>query len=116
MGLSDLWEGFAATVKEGVGELARNTVGDFIPQAQADATAFLNASGEKLRKWGDLLANGQISADEFEFLLGSQRDLAKMHALTALGLTATRLERFRTGLISLIVKSAFGVIGIGGPV
>ena len=113
MPFSDMWEGFAETVKEGVGDLAKNTVGDLIPQAQADAAAFLQSSGEKLRKWGDLLANGLITPDEFEFLLGSQRDLAKMHALTALGLAATRLERFRTGLISLIVKSAFGVIGIG---
>ena len=113
MAFSDVWDNFTEQVRTGVGDLAQNTVGDFVPQAEADATAFLNSSGEKLRKWGDLLANGLITPEEFEFLLGSQRDLAKMHALTALGLAATRLERFRTGLISLIVKSAFGVIGIG---
>ena len=52
MAFSDLWEGFATTVKDGVAELAKNTVGDFIPQAEADAAAFLNSSGESCANGG----------------------------------------------------------------
>ena len=112
MAFSDLWDNFSVSVKEGLPDLTQNTIGGFLPQAEADAVAFLEATGKKLRRWGDLLAEQQITVKEFEFLLVSQRDLATLHALTATGVALTRIERFRTGIISLILKSAFSVIGL----
>ncbi len=112
MSLSDNWEDFVATVRSGVTELAKNTLGGALDQAKADAESFLETAKPKLRRWADALANGQITREEFEFLVGTQRDLASLHAITALGMIKTRVERFRTGLISLVVNSAFGAIGL----
>ena len=113
MAFSDSWADFADNIKNGAGDLAEKTFGDFIPQAQSDAAAFLESVGEDLRRWGDLLAQGDLKPLEFKSLVKGQKALAEMQALTAIGILKTRVDHFRTGLISLIVKSAFGVIGIG---
>lgn len=112
MSLSGNWNAFIEAVEEGLKTLAKNTVLDALDQAKADAKAFVNDSEESLRRWGDALAQGKITKDDFEYLVGGQKDLAKLHALKAVGLNQVRLERFRTGLISLIVGSAFDAVGI----
>lgn len=112
MAFADLWDDFAQTVRLGLKDLAQNSLGGALDQAEADAAAFLAAAKPKLARWADALAQGAITAEEFDFLVKSQRDLARLHALTALGLAVTRLERFRTGLISLVVNSAFKTIGL----
>lgn len=89
-----------------------NPVQEAFDQAEADAKAFTSGSGDALRLWGDALAQGRITKEDFEYLVGGQKDLAKMHALKAVGVTQARLERFRTGLISLIVNSAFEAVGV----
>lgn len=112
MSLSDSWDNFIVAVQDGLKTLAKNTVQDALDQAEADAKAFVKDSEESLRRWGDALAQGKITKEDFEYLVGGQKDLAKMHALKAIGVTQARLERFRTGLISLIVSSAFDAIGL----
>lgn len=112
MSLSGLWDEFAASVKSGVAGLAKNTVGDVLQQANTDAEAFLATSKQALRRWGDLLAEGKITSEDFEFLVRGQSSLAKLLALQSLGVTQARLERFRTGLISLVVSSAFKTLGL----
>ncbi len=112
MSFSDLWDNFTGTFEGGLEELARNTVGDAVEQARADSRAFLERSRESLRRWGDALAQGTISKDDFEFLVRGQKDLAQMHALKAVGLAVTKIERFRTGLLSLIVNSVFTTVGL----
>ena len=112
MSLSGSWNSFINAIEEGLKTLAKNTVQEALEQAEADAKAFVENSEESLRRWGDALAQGKITKDDFEYLVGGQKDLAKMHALKAVGITQARLERFRTGLISLVVGAAFDAIGI----
>ncbi|UWS79098.1 hypothetical protein N1037_17830 [Phaeobacter sp. G2] len=112
MSLSGSWEDFIDAVQDGLKTLAKNTVQEALDQAETDAKVFVKNSEESLRRWGDALAQGKITKDDFEYLVGGQKDLAKMHALKAVGVTQARLERFRTGLISLIVSSAFDVVGL----
>ena len=112
MAFNDFWDDFGQTVRLGLKDLAQNSLGGGLEQAQADAEAFLTAARPKLARWADALASGALTLEEFEFLVQSQRDLAKLHALTAIGLAVTRLERFRTGLISLVVNAALKTIGL----
>ena len=111
MSMTEKWDTFEHAVLEGAKALAKNTVKDAIDQAEADAKAFLNDSKESLLRWTESLAQGNITREEFEYLVEGQQDLAKMHALKAVGLSHIGLERFRRGLISLIVSSAFDAIG-----
>lgn len=106
-----LWDEYSGAVQGGLDELARNTVGGAVAQARSDASAFLDASRTAFERWLTALAEGALSREDFEFLVRGQKDLARLNALTAVGLAQTRLERFRTGLISLLVSSAFKVVG-----
>jgi hypothetical protein len=112
MSLSDNWEEFIKAVQDGLKTLAKNTVQEALDQAETDTKAFVKDSEAALRRWGDALAQGKITKEDFEHLVGGQKDLGKMHALKAVGVTQARLERFRIGLISLIVSSAFDAIGL----
>jgi hypothetical protein len=49
-----------------------------------------------------------MSKREFQDLVKGEKDLAKLHALTEAGIATARLERFRSGLITLVIDSAFG--------
>ena len=104
------WSKFVDAVGDGVEVLAKNTFKDFVSEAKEDTEAFWEDSEETFKRWVDALVTGKLTKDEFEFLVGMRADLAKMHALTAVGVSATRIERFRTGVISLFTKSIFDTL------
>lgn len=112
MSFEQSFDQFVQAVISGVRTLASSAIGEALDQAESDSKAFMAESEEKLRRWLHALKDGQLSRDEFEFLVASQGDLAKMHALKAVGVTQARLERFRTGLKSLVVNAAFEAFGI----
>jgi hypothetical protein len=60
-----------------------------------------------LRRWTKLLAQGDLSKDDFEWLVAGKKDLAEMEALKQTGLALVRLERFQNALISLVIDTAF---------
>lgn len=94
-------------VKGSIAELAKNTVGDFVDQATSDFGDFARETKVKLESWAQAAANGQLSRDELALLIEMRTANLELHALTALGLAQVRLERFRKGVISLLVRSIF---------
>jgi hypothetical protein len=100
---------FTRTVIAGVPDLARDTLGDFPQAATQDANAFLTEARKDLKRWTKLLAQGKINQQDFTDLVEAKRALAEIHALTQTGIALARLERFRTGLIDLVVNTAFDV-------
>ena len=90
-------------LKEAIAELAVKTVGDFVDQAQQDFSDFVADTKEKLAAWTKAAAEGLLSKDEFTMLVRMRAANAEMHALPALGIGQTRLERFRQGVISILV-------------
>jgi hypothetical protein len=112
MGLSDKFGVFEDAVKAGLSGLATGTLKDAGGDIRADAEAFLRASAEDLKRWGDALAQGILTKADFEFLLKSQADLAKMLALSHRGTSKARIGIFKRDLTSLILRAAFMAIGI----
>ena len=104
------FEKIFSTIKDGVAELAKNTVGDFADQAKSDADDFLTESRENLKRWTQAASEGKLTKPEYEFLLQMQVSVGKMHALKAAGVGIQRLNRFREGVISLVIKSVFSAI------
>lgn len=92
-------------VRVGLIDLARNTAGEFVDQATQDGAALLENSKENLARWTEALAEGKLTPSEFAYLVKMQIDLAELHALTGVGLAQTKIERFRKGLISLVVNA-----------
>lgn len=100
---------FTKAVESGAKTLAGNTLKEFLTQAQLDVKDFLNKEKENFQKWTDQLAKGELTQNEFESLVRGERDLAALLALTNAGIAAARLQRFRDGLIDLVINSAFKI-------
>ncbi|QLQ18874.1 MAG: hypothetical protein HZT43_09645 [Exiguobacterium profundum] len=78
-------------------------------QAIKDTEVFLRDTRDRLERWTRMLARGDIDRDEFELLVAARRTNMKMHALMA-GVTQNALERFRSGLVSLLIDCVFDII------
>ena len=100
------YDAFLASIKSGVMELAKTEAGGFIEEAKTDANAYLDKMKVDLEKWTKQLVDGDLSREEFEFLLGSKKDLLEMKALADVGLAKQRVENIVNGTLDIIVKAA----------
>ena len=97
-------------LKQEIATLAKTTVKNYTKQAVADGKQFLEETEEKLRRWTLLLASKQLTTEDFEWLVLSQKDLAKMEALKQSGLALARVDAFRTSLMNLIIDTIFDLL------
>ncbi len=100
---------FLTTLKQGIAQLAADSFRDAKRAAQADGEAFLRKSESDLERWTDLLVDGKLTQEEFEFLVMGRKDVIEMKALEAAGLAAVRVDRFRNAVLRLVVDTAFSV-------
>ncbi len=104
------WDAFLDTLTQGTRDLAEATLDGVTDQAIKDARSFASFSETKLKKWSKALSEGQIDREDFDFLVSGLASLAKLHALTAKGITAKKLDNFRAALLSLVVDSVFDLV------
>jgi hypothetical protein len=100
---------FLDAIEEGLKELAKKTLKGFKDEAVTDGKAFLDASKDDLKRWTKLLAQGELSQDDFEWLVLGRKDVAELYALKQAGLALVRIDRFKNALLSLIIDTAFDV-------
>jgi hypothetical protein len=98
------------TLKTEVTNLALLTVNNYKSEATADALNMLNMMKENLSTWTIELADGMISAKDFEFLVLGQKELIEMIALKQAGLAMIQVDEFKNGILNLIVKTVIGLI------
>jgi hypothetical protein len=103
------FDDYIQAIREGVKVLTKDTFGDFLKEADVDAKAYLEKIKVKLNEWTIELAENKISQDDFKDLVEAQKDLAAIHALTQAGAALVKCERFRSGLIELVINKAFEV-------
>jgi len=101
----DFWK----TLKAGLEELALKNWNEVKGAAVADGKAFFDQTKADLERWTKLLAAGELTKEDFEWLVAGKKDLAEMQALKNAGLALVRLEKFQNALISLVVNTAFEV-------
>lgn len=100
---------FVDAVKDGAKGFAQEIFGGYQESARDDAQAFLDKTKADLEKWTKMLAQGEISKQDFTDLVQAKEALAKIHMLTQEGLALTKLERFRRDLINLVIEKAFTI-------
>lgn len=93
------------SIKDGIVDLAKKEAKGFLEETRKDGEAFLKVIAEDLKRWSELVAKGKLTVDEFEFLLGANRDLAKMKALKAKGLAKARVDRIVDGILGVITDA-----------
>jgi len=98
---------FFETLKTELGEFAEYSWKSYKTAAIKDGKAFLEKSKADLERWTNMLAKGDLTRDDFEWLVVGKRDLAELVALKNKGLAKVALDRFVNGLIDTIVSTAF---------
>lgn len=82
----------------------------YVKQAENDAQKMLNSIEEKLKRWTIELSIGQISKDDFAWLVYSQVELTEMFALKEAGLGEIEIDKFKKDVVDIIVKVVFQVL------
>ncbi|WP_417558502.1 hypothetical protein [Mesoflavibacter zeaxanthinifaciens] len=77
--------------------------GDLKNEAKKDIEQFLADSEVKLKRWTELLANGDITLEDYEWLIKSQKDLMLMQALHSAGVNKISLGHFKNKVIKTII-------------
>lgn len=103
------FDNFIEAIEEGIKELAKKTLKGFKEEAVSDTRDFLEASKDDLHRWTNLLAKGELSQDDFEWLVMGRKDVAELYALKRAGLALVRLDRFKNALLNLVIDTAFDV-------
>ncbi len=96
-------------LRKGVKKLAEELLAGLESDALSDMNAFLKKSEKDLQRWTYLLATRVITKQDFTDLVQAKKALAELHELTRAGVTVTKLDRFRAGLISLLIDTAVKV-------
>jgi hypothetical protein len=98
---------FNAALKAELVEFAQYSWNAYKDAAVQDGESFINKSKADLERWTKMLATGDLTADDFEWLIVGKKDLAELVALKQKGLAKVALDRFVNGLIDTIVSTAF---------
>ena len=79
---------------------------DYKSSAVNEANEFVRNTREDLKRWSLALAKGQLTSDDFAWLVESKRDIFHLEALKQAGLSKVAIGRFINGVIDLIVTTA----------
>ena len=90
-------------LKTALAELFGEKWNDLKSEAKKDIEQFLEDSKEKLKRWTELLANGDITLEDYEWLIKSQKDLMLMQALHSAGVNKISLGHFKNKVIKTII-------------
>lgn len=99
-------------LKDQVVNLAGISLAKYENEAKKGALLFLNEIKEKLARWTLLLADRQLTTDDFEWLVNSQKQLMEMHALSQAGLAAIRVDQFKNSVMNMVVDTIFSFVKI----
>lgn len=99
-----------AQLKQGIEQLAKKNVKDYIKQANSDGQKILSMMEDDLKIWTAQLANQEMSKADFRDLVLGQKDTLKIVSLKEAGLAAVQADRFKQGVFELIINTLTSVI------
>ncbi|WP_430412403.1 hypothetical protein [Kordia sp.] len=83
---------------------------DLKSESKKDVQDFLDASKEKLERWTLFLASGAITADEYKWLIESQKDLVVLKGLYTAGVSKIKLGHLKNSILNTVVNTALGIV------
>ena len=90
---------------EDVTDVIKEKLGEFADEGKADIQIFLEASKENVKRWAGLVATGELTLNDLEWLLKSQKDLLLLTALYQAGVSKITLGRLKNTIIKTIVRT-----------
>ena len=100
------------SLKSGVEGVAKDSLNDYLTEAKADGVTALNNLKASLQTWAQEVENGSMTAEDLEFLLKGEEGLDEMVALKQAGLAAVHIDKFRNGLINMVISTLTGLIKV----
>lgn len=98
------------TLKKGIVDLAEKDLKDYIAAATKDGKDVLNAMKDDLKRWTKLLADGDLTPDDFKDLVLGQKDNLELVALKQSGLAEITADQFKNDLFDMITNTVIGLI------
>ncbi|MEM7281022.1 MAG: hypothetical protein AAF438_05280 [Pseudomonadota bacterium] len=100
------FDDFLREITRGANLLANRTFKRGRDEAKKIIKGHLDNSEERLKRWARLLANGELSEDEFKLLVNNQVTLGRMRLRTIRVIGKKAALQFRDNLRSLILDAA----------
>jgi hypothetical protein len=97
-------------LKTGIAGLAKDTVNEFVSDAKKDGSTILSSIEDDLKRWTNLLKQGDLTKADFEWLVLGKKDSLKMAALENTGLAMIRVDAFKTSVLNLVVDTVLKLI------
>ncbi len=98
------------TLKTGVTEIAKKSIGNYLSQAQTDGHGLIEMMKTDIQKWTQQLANGTLSKDDFEYNLLGEKDGIAMNALKEAGFAEIAVDQFKKDILDLVKDTVFNLI------
>lgn len=92
------------SLKKELKTIVANSYKDIKPQLEKDLATFFQTSKEKLERWIVLFSAGDLTEEEFEWLLKSQLDLTALQALQTAGISKIKLNTIKNNIIKMIIQ------------
>jgi hypothetical protein len=104
------WEDFIHGIVDDTGKLAKTELVDLVNIAATDGEAFTHKQGEKMKRYIQQLADGEITKDEFQGYMVDLQDLMKIEALKMSVAAKARAQRIAEGIQSMIIDKLIALI------
>ncbi|WP_018616626.1 hypothetical protein [Segetibacter koreensis] len=92
-------------LETGAESLANEMFQDYMSQAKKDAQDAIDSMKADIQRWVIEVENGALTKEDLEFLLQEETELDEMKALKQAGLAAIQIDKFKNGLINMILKT-----------
>lgn len=99
------FEAFLKTLKEDLREIAREYGQSYADDIIESGTNFAQKKRDDLIRRSEQLRSGELSPEDFKWLLESDQDLLEMKALEQKGLSGVQLHRIRNAILSTLATS-----------
>lgn len=83
---------------------------DLKAESKKDVEDFLKASKVKLERWTLFLADGSITAEEYKWLVESQKDLVVLKGLYTAGVSKIKLGHLKNTILNNVINTALGIV------
>ena len=104
------FQGLLNTLEGEISKLALSRFKKYKKAVIDDSMAFLDSIKDNLKLWTQQLASGELSTDDYEFLMLGQKDLIKMNTLKQAGITLIEADKFKNNLLDIVIKTVSSLI------
>ncbi len=105
-----VWSDFINGIKDEAGTLAKGELIGLIADAGKDKEEFIRKQSQKVQRYLEQLAAGEITKDQFVGYMEDIRDLTQMQALKLAVDAKARAQKLASGIEEMIINKLVALI------